>query len=227
MIASAIFLQTVVAVTPAATPARLSLFALLVKGGWIMIPLVLLFALMLFIATDSWMTLRKMATTDGQWFGGILKLIREGEYDKALARTERSASSLTGIVRAGIEARALPVAQIEEDLQVEARGVISRLESPVGYLSMIASIAPMLGFLGTIFGVINIFINISASNELSISSISDGLYQKMICSAVGLAVGILAYCAYWLLNKRVDRMVLYMDKCSNIFLRELIFSRSK
>jgi len=212
---------------PAAAPERLSLFALLVKGGWIMIPLLILLILMLFIATDSWVTMRRMAKTDSPWFSGIIKLIREGEYDKAQARTDRTNSSLSGIVRAGIEGRSLPVAQIEEDMQVEARSVITRLESPVGYLSMIASIAPMLGFLGTIFGVITIFINISASNELSISSISDGLYQKMICSAVGLTIGILAYCAYWLLNKRVDRMVLYIDRSSNIFLRELIFSRTK
>jgi len=202
-------------------PNHVSIFTLLVKGGWIMIPLLLLFVLMIFIATDSWVAMRRMATGDDRWFVGVIKSLRAGDYDKALDSAKRSGSSLAGITRAGIEGRSLPQAQLEEDMQVEARQAIAKLDAPVGYLSMIASIAPMLGFLGTIFGVIKIFITISATNELSISSISDGLYQKMICSAVGLTVGILAYCAYWLLGRQVDKRILYMDMCSNMLLKEL------
>ena len=221
MVFASILLQTSSATVAAVAPSHVSVFTLLVKGGWIMIPLLLLFVLMIFIATDSWVGLRKMATGDDRWFVGVIKLLRAGDYDKALASTKRSGSSLAGIVHAGIEGRDLPQAQLEEDMQVEARQAIAKLDAPIGYLSMIASIAPMLGFLGTIFGVIKIFITISATNELSISSISDGLYQKMICSAVGLTVGILAYCAYWLLGRQVDKRILYMDMCSNMLLKEL------
>jgi len=221
MFLASILLQASPEAVAAAAPQQVSLMALLVKGGWVMLPLLLLSALMVFFATDSWVTLHKMADADSKWFAWVVKLIRTGEYERALASTTRSDSALAGIVRAGIEGRNLPQAQMEEEMQVEARQVISKLESPIGYLSMISSIAPMLGFLGTIFGVITIFMNISATNELSISSISDGLYQKMICSAAGLTVGIVSYCAYWLLGKRVDKMVLYMDRCSNLFLREL------
>jgi len=221
MILASILLQASFEAVPAIIPQQVSIFALLVKGGWVMLPLLLLSILMVFFVTDSWVTLRKMAVSDRKWFSWVVKLVRIGDYERVLASTKRSDSALAGIVRAGIEGRNLTQTQMEEEMQVEARQVIAKLESPIGYLSMISSIAPMLGFLGTIFGVITIFMHISATNELSISSISDGLYQKMICSAVGLTLGIIAYCAYWLLGRKVDKMVLYMDRCSNILLREL------
>jgi len=84
----------------------------------------------------------------------------------------------------------------------------------LNYLGITAAIAPMMGFLGTIFGVINIFYNISVTNDLSIASISDGLYQKMICSGVGLFVGIIAYSGYYLLNGKIDNVVSRMEKDS-------------
>ncbi len=219
MIQAIAMLQT--ATQAAVSPENMSIFALLVKGGWVMIPLLILFAVLLFVASDSWFTIHRMEKTDRTWFPGVISLLREGHADKALAMTRNSNASLAGVVRAGIEGRDLDKVQLEEDMQLEARQTISRIEAPIGYLSMIASIAPMLGFLGTIFGVITIFMNISATNELSISSISDGLYQKMICSGAGLLEGIIAYCCYWLLGRRVDRMVMNMDKGANIFLREI------
>lgn len=221
MIFASIMLQASSETVTVAVTHQESLFTLLMRGGWVMLPLLLLSILMVFLAADSWFSLRKMTTTDSEWFSSMIKLIRKGDYAQALDSTTRSNSALAGIMRAGIEGCNLPQTQMEEEMQVEARQVIAKMESPISYLSMIASIAPMLGFLGTIFGVITIFMTISATNELSISSISSGLYQKMICSAVGLTVGILSYCAYWLLGKKVDKIVLYMDKCSNLFLREL------
>ncbi len=226
MTALTIFLQALPEAA-AATPENISIFGLLMKGGWVMVPLLILFAVMAFVASDSWFSLRKMNSDDRVGFSDVIALVREGQYDKALGLTKRSGSSLAGVIRAGIENRDQPVQKIEEDMQIEARQAIARMEAPVGYLALIASIAPMLGFLGTIFGVITIFMNISATNELSISSISDGLYQKMICSGVGLLEGIISYCAFWLLSRRVDRIVLTMDKGANIFLKALAQSQGR
>lgn len=205
----------------------ISVFALLVKGGWIMIPLLILFTLMLFIAGDSWFTLRKMNAVDQGWFSKILELVRGGEYEKAFNMARRNNSALARISRAGLQNVDLPKEQVEQDMEVESRQVLARIDAPVGYLSMIASIAPMLGFLGTIFGVINIFIKVSLTNELSISSISDGLYQKMICSAIGLLIGIMAYCAYYFLNRNVDKMVATMDKGGNMLIKARFYGRSQ
>ncbi len=221
MTALTIFLQALPEAAAVATPENISIFGLLMKGGWVMVPLLILFAVMAFVASDSWFSLRKMNSGDRVWFSDVIALVREGQYDKALGLTKRSNSSLAGVIRAGIQNRDQPEEKIEEDMQIEARGAIARMEAPVGYLALIASIAPMLGFLGTIFGVITIFMDVSMTNELSISSISDGLYQKMICSAVGLLEGIMAYCAYYVLNRRIDRIVLTLDRGANMALKAL------
>jgi len=86
----------------------------------------------------------------------------------------------------------------------------------------------MLGFLGTIFGVIKIFYNISVTNDLNIANISDGLYQKMICSGAGLFVGIIAYSGYYILNGRIDKIVVKIDKSSNDLLKEIrLYKRTR
>ena len=190
-----------------------------------MIPLFLLLLLALFIMTDSWSALGRMMRVDKGWFAAVIGAVREGDTPKAQAIAKRSKSALGRVMRTGLESANLPAAQIEEDIQVDVRQLLARVEAPVGYLSMVAAVAPMLGFLGTIFGVIRIFINISIMNDLSISSISDGLYQKMICSGAGLLIGILAYCGFYVLNRRIDKLVLLLDTGSNQLLKALAQGR--
>ena len=106
-------------------------------------------------------------------------------------------------------------------MQIQARLQISKMEKGMNYLAITASVAPMLGFLGTIFGVIRIFYGISKSGVLDISTISNGLYEKMICSGTGLLVGIIAYSGYSLLNNRIDKIVLQMDVVANEALKAI------
>jgi biopolymer transport protein ExbB len=108
--------------------------------------------------------------------------------------------------------------EIQATIEVESRQQISDLEFQMNYLGITASIAPMLGFLGTIFGVIKIFYSISATEDLSIGTISAGLYQKMILSACGLLVGIVAFAGYHFLNGWIDRIVIRMDRDCHDFL---------
>ena len=110
---------------------------------------------------------------------------------------------------------------VEESMQIQARLQISKMEKGMNYLAITASVAPMLGFLGTIFGVIRIFYDISKSGVLDISTISNGLYEKMICSGTGLLVGIIAYSGYSLLNNRIDKIVLQMDVVANEALKAI------
>jgi biopolymer transport protein ExbB len=92
---------------------------------------------------------------------------------------------------------------MEEAAEVE----VARLEKNLNYLSIIAGVAPLLGFIGTIVGVITIFHDISISQDISISVISEGLYKKMVTSATGLVIGIIAYAAYHLFQNQIDRFV--------------------
>ena len=206
---------------------KVDIITLMMKGGWIMIPLLLLSVLAVFIISDCGFAIKKLRAVDQRWFTRMMGLVTQGDYDEAYKIARRSGSALAKVMRKGIESCDLPQKQVEEDMQVETRQTLSRVEAQVGYLSLIASVAPMLGFLGTIFGVIKIFIHISMTNDLSISSISDGLYQKMICSGVGLLIGIFSYCGYYILNRQIDKMILVIDSGANQLLKGMFYNRGK
>ncbi len=205
--------------------ASINLFTMVMKGGWIMIPLFVLFGFTIFFMVDTWVVVQKLRTVNPKWFAHLISLIHKGDTDKALEVAGKSESALGQMAVAAIQSADLPEKNLEEDMQVEARQALAKSEGAIGYLSMIAAIAPMLGFLGTIFGVIKIFFNISLTNDLSISSISDGLYQKMICSGTGLLVGIIAYVGYYVLNRRIEMILLTLDKGGNELLKAIVMSR--
>lgn len=205
----------------------MSLFSIVMKGGWIMIPIFILSGFAIFFMCDTWISIKKLRKVNGRWFGHVLNLVYSKDIGQALDVAGRSDSALSKVAVAGLQSYDLPEKNVEEDMQVETRQVLSKTEGNIGYLSVIATIAPMLGFLGTIFGVIKIFFNISLTNDLSISSISDGLYQKMICSGAGLLVGIIAYIGYYILNRYMDTMVLEIDKGANELLKAMTVARGE
>lgn len=196
-------------------------FQLLLKGGWILLPLSLLFVLSNYVFIERWVSINILGKTDPIWSARLHELVAEGKTDKAIKFCNEKQTSYAKVLKAGLEASDGGDLEIQDALQSEARQQISILEKGMNYLGISASIAPMMGFLGTIFGVIKIFYNISITNDLNIANISDGLYQKMICSGAGLFVGIVAYSGYYILNGRIDKMVVRMDKYSNDLLKEI------
>ena len=106
-------------------------------------------------------------------------------------------------------------------MEATANLEISVMEKDTGYLGIIAGIAPMLGFIGTISGVIKIFYNISLADNISIGIIAGGLYQKMICSGTGLIVGVIAYAAYHYLQMMIDRFSIDMQRQVNEVVKAL------
>lgn len=206
---------------PAATAAPESYFSLILKGGWVMIPIAILSVLSIYYIIERWMTISKVGKRDSIWQSRIIELISEGKIDRALNFCFEKPYILGKVVAAGLKEESEPISEIEQTMEIEARQQISKLENHMNYLGIIASIAPMLGFLGTIFGVITIFYNISQTADLDIATISDGLYQKMICSGAGLLVGIVAYSGYYVLNGRIDKITSNLDKDSNDALKAL------
>lgn len=196
-------------------------FLLLLKGGWILLPLSLLFVMSTYVFIERWVSINMLGKNDKSWFSRINELVAEGKVDKAIKFCDEKQTSYARVLSAGLEVAQHDDQEIQDALQSEARQQISTLEKGMNYLGISASIAPMMGFLGTIFGVIKIFYNISITNDLNIANISDGLYQKMICSGAGLFVGIIAYSGYYILNGRIDKIVMKMDKHSNDLLKEI------
>ena len=206
---------------PLSTAPEESFLNLLLKGGWILLPLFLLSILSVYIIAERWLVLGNARGKNINLTSRVVQLIKEGQVEKARNLCSGFYTSSAHVMRAGLSEIDNDMQNIEDSMEVEARQVVTKLETNMNYLGITASIAPMLGFLGTIFGVIKIFYNISVTNDLSISSISDGLYQKMICSGVGLFVGIIAYAGFYILNGKIDKIVSHTDKAANEILKAI------
>jgi biopolymer transport protein ExbB len=217
--------QTVAELTENTAAPSTSYFDLILKGGWVMLPIFLLSLLSIYLIIERWMTISRLGQNDSVWFSRVLELVYENKPNKAIKFSLERPYASAKVIAAGLKEAGNSSEDIENAMQTEARQQISLFESGMNYLGITASIAPMLGFLGTIFGVIQIFYNISATGDLNIAAISDGLYQKMICSGAGLLVGIIAYSGFYILNGRIDKAVLSIDKYSNDILKAIKASK--
>ena len=194
---------------------------IIMKGGWILLPLFLLSLVSVYVIIERWVKVSIAGRNNHAWFTNTIELIGEGKINEAFHSCLESPSPSAKVVAEGLKLAGDDDKDIEEAMMVESRQQMTQLDHQMNYLGIISSIAPMLGFLGTIFGVIKIFYNISVTNNLDIATISDGLYQKMICSGVGLLVGIIAYSGFYLINGKIDKIVARIDKDSNEMLRAI------
>jgi biopolymer transport protein ExbB len=194
------------------TSAQMSYFDLIMKGVWLMIPLFLLSVISVFIFGDRYSYYRKHKKSDNSFFEKLRELVKGGKIDTAIALCTTTNSSEARILLKGLQNLGKPIPEINEQMEMEGKLEIYNFEGNMYFLGVIASIAPMLGFIGTIAGVIKIFYNISLADNISISLISGGLYEKLICSGVGLFVGILAYVGYHYLNHKINKMTQQWEK---------------
>lgn len=192
-----------------------SYFSLLLKGGWILVPLFLLFAISIYVIIERIIVFRNTGRSNDVWFERVKDLVYEYKFESAEKFCQSDKTVYSKVVGAGLAQVNNDLEAVEQAMESEATQQITMLENRLNWLGITASVAPMLGFLGTIFGVIKIFFNITQTNEFEIATIADGLYQKMISSGVGLFVGIIAYTAFYLLNGRLDRITAAMDKYAN------------
>ena len=198
-----------------------SYLSLIMKGGPILIPIFLLSLLAIYVIINKWLYVGRVGKKDTIWLSRVTELVHEGKTDKALKFCAERPYASAKVIAAGLKDIELSESEIQESMEVEGRQQVVALESQMNWLGITASIAPMLGFLGTIFGVIRIFYTIALTSNFTIESISAGLYEKMICSGAGLLVGIIAYSGYYLINGRIDHVVANIDKDSNEVLRAI------
>lgn len=184
---------------------------LLVKGGWVMIPLGILFFLGLIIFIERYITIRKASRDEFNLMNQVKQSILAGKLESAIAVCRNSNSPLGRMLQKGLTRIGRPIKEIEGAIENVGKLEVSKLEKNISILGIVAGIAPMFGFVGTIFGVIKIFYNISLSDNISMGIIAGGLYEKMITSAAGLLIGIIAYIGYHILNIMVDRVILKME----------------
>jgi biopolymer transport protein ExbB len=184
---------------------------LLMKGGWIMLPIGILAVLGLVIFFERYFTIRKAAKDESHLMSQVRSSIVSGNLESAVAICKNSNSPLGRMLAKGLLRIGRPIKDIEGAIENIGKLEVSKLEKNIGILGIIAGIAPMLGFLGTIAGVIKIFYDISKTDNISMGVISGGLYVKMVTSAAGLFVGLVAYVCYHILNMMVDKVILKLE----------------
>lgn len=193
------------------TTQELRFIDLLFKGGWVMLPLAILLFLGLVIFIERYLTIRKAAKDESSLMVQVKQNILAGKLESAVAICRNSNSPLGRMLQKGLLRIGRPIKDIEGAIENIGKLEVSKLEKNISILGIVAGIAPMLGFVGTIAGVIRIFYNISQTDNISMGIIADGLYQKMITSAAGLMIGIIAYIGYHILNIMVDKVILKLE----------------
>jgi biopolymer transport protein ExbB len=191
-------------------PESMSMMSMIMKGGVIMIPIAILSLAAIYVFIERYLTFRRYVTSDENFMNRIHDYIYDGRTDSALALCKSTSKPIARMIEKGILRLGRPIKEIEESIEIVGKFEVYNLEKNIQILAVIAGIAPMFGFLGTIIGVIKIFFTISLTSDVSIGTVSSGLYVKMVSSAAGLTVGIIAYIGYhWLnilLNKAIHQL---------------------
>ncbi|WP_374948702.1 MotA/TolQ/ExbB proton channel family protein [Mucilaginibacter sp.] len=184
---------------------------LLLKGGWVMVPIGILAVLGLVIFFERFFTIQKASKNESHLMTQVRSSILSGNVEAAMAICRSINSPLGRMLQKGLLRIGRPIKDIEGAIENVGKLEVSKLEKNIGIIGIVAGIAPMFGFLGTIAGVIKIFYDISKTDNISMGVISGGLYVKMVTSAAGLFVGIIAYVCYHILNMMVDKVILKLE----------------
>ncbi len=204
-------LATTTAESPATVPAGISLFDLLLKGGYVMIPILLLSVISVYLFIERYLYIKNTGKLDPYFMTNISKKLSEGDIKSAISICNESEHTIAKMLKKGLYRLGSPMRDIESAIEYMANVEIAKMEKNLSFLSAIAAIAPMLGFLGTVTGMIKSFYSISISDSISMSIIAGGIYEKMVTSGAGLVVGIIAHVLYVYLNNMIDRTVNDME----------------
>ncbi len=203
---------------PAKITEEVSAFEFLMKGGFFLIPIGILLFYTLVVMIEKFRYIRRVSKYNDHLLPEIKSNLQSGNLQPVLETLSRDNSAYGNVIREGVMTIGRPIGEIESNMEKMANIEIGKMEKNMGHLGLIAGIAPTLGFIGTISGVIKIFYSISITENVSIGNISGGLYEKMISSGSGLIVGIIAFTGYHLLNGMIDNYALAIQKVNLEFL---------
>lgn len=200
------------AIVPVKEELSFSLIDMAFKGGWIMIPLLALSILTLYLFGERWWAIRQASKIDENFMRNIHDYIHEGKVKAAINLCQSQETPIARLIEKGIERIGRPLNDIQTAVENMGNVEISRLEKGLPMLATIAGGAPMIGFLGTVIGMIQAFYNMSqAGSNVDITLLSGGIYTAMVTTVAGLIVGILAYFGYNYLVARIDNIVYKME----------------
>ena len=196
----------------------ISVLELLMKGGVIMIPLGLMWLVAIYVFVERLITINKAGKVPESFMNNVKDLVLRGDANGAKLICSQNQTPIARIIEKGIQRIGKPIENIEKSMENTGKLEIYKLEKNLVILTIITGIAPMFGFLGTIAGMIQTFFNISITSDITLGAIAGGIYVKMVTSATGLVIGIMAYIAYSYLNAQIDKVVNKMEGASAEFI---------
>jgi len=214
-----IFLQTDSLSTAAASTAKVeSVWGMLSKGGPLMIPLGILFALAVYFFIERLMVIRKAGKIDDNFMSIIRDHISNGNIAAARSLTKNTNNPVARMIDKGIQRIGKPIDAIERSMEIVGKLEMYKMEKNLTMLSVIARIAPLFGFVGTIVGLVILLKEFATISNPSISQIADAMYIKLITSASGLIIGMLAYLGHSYLDTKINRTANRMEAASSEFI---------
>ncbi len=197
----------------------ISFFDLAMKGGWVMIPIVLLSIIAVYIFTERYFSILKASKENIDFMNRIKDYIHDDKVESALALCQSINSPVARMIEKGVQRIGRPLNDINTAIENVGRLEIYKLEKGLPTLATVAGAAPMIGFLGTVMGMISAFYNMSmAGSNIDVSLLSDGIYTAMVTTVAGLIVGILAYFAYNILVAKVEKIVFKLEANTSVFM---------
>ncbi|MEX0599339.1 MAG: MotA/TolQ/ExbB proton channel family protein [Rhodothermales bacterium] len=211
--------DTAAAMSQAAGPEQTTLLETLVLGGWIMLPIFLLSILAIFLFVERLATIRKAKTDPNAITQRIRDYVQAGDVRGAMGYCESQDKPVTRLLRHGLERLGRPISEIQDAVQAQGKHEAFELEKRTDLLASIAGIAPMLGFLGTVTGMIQAFQEIqNLQGNVNPSVLAGGIWEALLTTAAGLVVGILAFFFYNFLLTRIKRLINDMERTATDFI---------
>ncbi len=197
----------------------LSIYDLALKGGWIMAILAVLSIITVYIFIERFLSIKKASQDDKHFMNNIRDFIHNGRLDSALALCRNNESPIARMIEKGLIRIGRPLSDINTAIENVGKLEVARMEKNIAGLATIAGAAPMLGFLGTVIGMIIAFYDMSmAGNNIDIALLSNGIYQAMVTTVGGLIVGILAFVFYNILVARIEKLVFILEARTSEFM---------
>ncbi len=202
-----------------ASSATMPIFELTLKGGWIMIPIALLSILAIYIFVERYFAIQKAGKEDVHFMNRIKEFIHDGKIDAAIRLAEATNTPVSRMIAAGIRRIGRPMNDVNAAIENVGKLEVYQLERGLPTLATSAGAAPMIGFLGTVIGMIRAFWDMSnAGSNIDVSLLSSGIYTAMVTTAAGLFVGIIAYFCYNILVAKIDKVVFLLEARSSEFM---------
>lgn len=198
---------------------KLRVFDLALKGGWIMIPIALLFLIAIYVFFERLMIINKASKEPTNFMNTIRDFIKDGKIDAAKSLCKNTDAPIANMIGKGIDRIGKPLNDISAAIENVGKAEVSKLERRLAWISTCAGAGPMLGFLGTVTGMIRVFFNMaSAGRNIEVQMLSSGMYEAMVTTVAGLIVGIISYIAYNYLVSRIEKVVSTLENNSTDFM---------